>query len=226
MAFGPGRKAPIAAANQHCRQKSATPSCLGAAAARRVQSRSSSLPSSTATHASGRSQVQGRSVELRKCGSPVCREGAEMQEGPEKCRRAWRWCSCTRAVAVTCSASDALSLAEPASRLASLAAARELLMPLSLLQMVALRASSSASTAVTRTCHPRGLANRGLGKPSVAFWCRSESRNPPKPGADGRSMFACTASVVGPPASQRTPSSPQTDSRCSKSSPAERTGKP
>ena len=99
MAFGPGRKAPIAAANQHCRQKSATPSCLGAAAARRVQSRCSSLPSSSATHASGRSQVQGRSVELRKCGSPVCREGAEMQEGPEKCRRAWRWCSCMCAVA-------------------------------------------------------------------------------------------------------------------------------
>ena len=46
------------------------------------------------------------------------------------------------AVAVTCSASEALSLsrlpklAKPASRLASLAAARELLMPLSLLQIV------------------------------------------------------------------------------------------
>ena len=87
MAFGPGRKAPIAAANQHCRQKSATPSCLGAAAAMRVQSRCSSLPSSSATHASGQSQVQGRSVELRKCGSPVCREGAEMQEGQEKMQK-------------------------------------------------------------------------------------------------------------------------------------------
>ena len=87
MAFGPGRKAPIAAANQHCRQKSATPSCVGAAAARRVQSRCSSLPSSSATHSSGRSQVQGRSVELRKCGSPVCREGVEMQEGQEKMQK-------------------------------------------------------------------------------------------------------------------------------------------
>ena len=160
--------------------------------------------------------VQGRG---RNAGRP--RENAEERgDGAGACVR---WCSCMCAAAVTCSASDALSLAEPASRLASLAAARELLMPLSLLQMVALRASSSASTAVTRTCHPRGLANRGLGKPSVAFWCRSESRNPPKPGADGRSMFACTASVVGPPASQRTPSSPQTASPCSKSLPAEST---
>ena len=164
-------------------------------------------------------QCAGKGQKCRK----AKRNAEERGDGAAACVR-WRSCMC--AVAVTCSASDALSLAEPASRLASLAAARELLMPLSLLQMVALRASSSASTAVTRTCHPRGLANRGLGKPSVAFWCRSESRNPPKPGADGRSMFACTASVVGPPASQRTPSSPQTDSRCSKSSPAERTGKP
>ena len=43
------------------------------------------------------------------------------------------------------------------------------------------------------------------GKPSGACWCRPESRKPPKPGADGRSICACTASVIGPPALQRTP---------------------
>ena len=121
------------------------------------------------------------------------------------------------AVAVTCSANDALSMgglpkfAEPASRLTSLAAARELLMPLSSLLIIGIGSFKQCMRGSDLGVHS---------KPSVAFLCRSGSRKPSKPGADGRSMFACTTIVIRPPASQSTPSLPQTASSCSKSSTA------
>ena len=80
-------------------------------------------------------------MELRKCGSLVCREEG-MQKRQEMTAEEHGDSAAACAVAVTCSANDALSLgglpklAEPASRLASLAAARELLMPLSSLLIV------------------------------------------------------------------------------------------